>query len=885
MSDHKRFNNASAAPIVVKRKRVLLTENTPLDAVAAYEQSHSASTSSSRATQRITGAYDHDDEEEFLSSGIREGQATIRDERFEDYQREDGRKGEVGGVGSADTYNIEYMGEYARRLEVLQQHPDFAFAFLVLGFLNGDVFEILDKDVFQREVERDVARAREEVRKQLTRAESVEAQRKSIAELEKQLKITNTDIELFEKRENTWDSARKKYLDAKTSVDQLLALNERFSTRANVTNEDYEAVAAARKLPKEDLKLFDVLARVAFMKYGPSGLLKQGFAADIETSFRSYCIANYIPEKLDARFGNNVGQNMQPLVVEIPLYLAALKALVNTREILLEIARTLVFDKSDYKDNPSLFADDVYALAQLVIPDYEEGQVAGPATFKRISLLFWAHINQMIRRSGRAEDDLVLKPSEFVEDAGGVAVVAPRGTRQKKILGNVVDVNVEDERLQSAAIGDKTVFTAEELAVYKKQKFKNAEPEKTMRGVARLLRPLFIASFGRLFFIDGSVDLYEESRYPVERPQSVRNVYRNVDVTNYVHGSSVASLFSYALILLEMSARDFYYKKADNRLPDDTITSERAEQTAKEFKEKLIEENDVGDGWRRYERHLRDMLVRRRMLLFVAQLLDLMSGRVENSDNVGIQLSDAEFASLRAYLLDPEKSPAWAAIIDIYDTSIPRVQRAPPEYVLQQSVLTESSFEFNQLLEKYKKIEDPYNKRLMEVEKNTIETRLKEFRDRLHTVLTRSQEDERREIEKNLGIADVSRRWASMPFNSGILVLSNRFRSCLREATKLVHQHVPNLRNWTSEQLQRTEATQVDFAKLVATKILIVNATNPGQYLRDNTIPDLRVQLRDCVDSLRSIGGRRGAICSGFGTAVASSRPVVPLRNYGHYFV
>jgi hypothetical protein len=170
-------------------------------------------------------------------------------------------------------------------------------------------------------------------------------------------------------------------------------------------------------------------------------------------------------------------------------------------------------------------------------------------------------------------------------------------------------------------------------------------------------------------------------------------------------------------------------------------------------------------------------------------------------------------------------------------------------------------------------------------EREIITTRISDFEKRLHTVMIRTPEEERAEIERNLGVNDVTRRWASLPFNSGMLVLSQRFRSCLRDATALVRRNVPNIAHMTSEQLQRTPQTEVDFAKLVATKILLVNAGNPGQYLRDGTIPDLYVQLRNCVEALRTVRLDSGSRCSGFGDAAAqSSRPVVPLRNYGKFF-
>lgn len=872
----KRTESPPAPPLFVKRARALRTENTPLSAVDSYLA----------AASHQTGGNDDDGDGDFLATGIKEGQAVIQAAGFDDYQREDGKPGPVGATGSGDNYNVDYMREYARRLVSVSQDPNFAFAYEVLGFLNGDVFEILDKDAFQREVEREVARAREDVRKQLTRAESVDSLRKTIAALEEQLKITTGQLNGLEKLDNAWETARTQYAAARLQVDPLVADNVALYTAPSVTK--YREVATKRGIDKAEKQLFDMMARTAFRNYGASGLLAAGFASDIEKSFRTYCTKTFFVGANAPLYVDLVKQI--PLVVEVALYLAALKAFSSARGFLEEIAATLPFaDGSEYKKNARQFGVDAFVLAQLLMPDDDVGQAAGPATFTSVSLVLLSHLNAMIPRSGRSDDERIAKPGAkdaVVQGAGGAK-------RTKKILGYEVDVNVDDERLQRAAIGDKTVFTEEELAAYKKQLFVNAETEKTMLAVSRLLRPLFVEGFGKMFFVSGdaSAAAYEESRYPTDRPQLVRSVYQLDELTPAVAGVSIANIVPFALYLLARSAKSPLPYKIESLFSNMRFDAVWANEQIGAFVAQLIQEYEAPDAWRRYEVALRDALVRRRLLPLIARLLDLMNGRIDTGDAEALLFSDEDTAALGAYLTNTEKAPpaTVAQVLRLFDNGLPKALaqgEVPPNGVN----LYTSNAVFDKILDERGKLSVGNERKNLGNERVTIEQRLTQFRTKLHTVLTRTPEEERREIESNLGVADVSRRWASLPFNSGMLVLSHRFRSCLSDSTGLVRRQVPGMARWSSEAMQRDPQTHTDFAKLVATKILIVNATNPGQYLRDGTIPDLRVQLRDCIESLRAAHTARDS-CRGFGTPVTSSvastggRQAVPLRNFGQFFV
>jgi len=113
-----------------------------------------------------------------------------------------------------------------------------------------------------------------------------------------------------------------------------------------------------------------------------------------------------------------------------------------------------------------------------------------------------------------------------------------------------------------------------------------------------------------------------------------------------------------------------------------------------------------------------------------------------------------------------------------------------------------------------------------------------------------------------------------------------------------VRRQCPNLAGLSDEALQRDPRTLTEFAQLVAHRILLVNAQNPGQYLRDATISDLKVMVVEDINDLRAVdvrapcaqrldgGGFGQAVGGGFGqrTVQILNGNLVPRRSFGNYF-
>lgn len=879
--------------LVVKRPRTLRTENTPIartripsppitdndDDDDNEQVLAAAAATAARARDRWSRASSRD----LLSAGVRSGEPAFTVEGFDEYQREDGLKNPPQGrAGGNDAFNLDYMREYQRRLNLIEKDPNTRFVNLVRGFLNGGVFEVIDEDAFRQGIERDIARAKEEARKDLTRAEQLNTLRREITDREKEQKRIEGEIKLLEQRSKLWQDAREAYVTGQQTATDLLKDNDKLVDPLSV--DVVRSVMTVRNIKSSGQQLFDLMARVAFMKYGARGVLNRGFASDIEQFFR-FAVA----EAIDVGNFLKIKDNM-PQIADVALYLAALKALTNSRGLLSDVAKTVRFSAgSAYSSNPELFATDVAVLSNMITPDVNDGQAKGPVTFKEITLLLHAHLNAMVEKSGLPPDQKIAKPvlTEQKRTASN--------KQKRTIFGKEVDVNVDDSTLQRAALGETNVFTEEELAAYQKKTFTNSEWIKTISVVQQLLMPLFLEGFGKLFFVDlaahpwEDTSVYAESRYPADKQDLVRPVFANYRTSASQQEFSVGEIFKVASVILKTSDLALAYNAS---YYDDSAF---ASVSVLDYFRLLFERNNVASDWLRYELNLRNYIVKNYVLFAAAKLLGLMNNNISFKDgavNRPVIFSEADVTIISEYLKLPVDASAKEieissnAVLEIFDKHVPVVTDQIGRNHLRGIYTTPSNRSFRAILNQ--QTGDP----VFPVPDDLAETNddllnsIKKFRQKLNDNLSKTPEQIQQEIVDNLGgsLSSVNRRWASMPFNSGIVTLSSRFMACLGDATNIVRRNCPNLDSLSDEQLQRHPQTEVDFAHLVANKILIVNATNPGQYLRDNTIPDVKVLVRDNVNALRNVN-LSSRCSSSFGRPTGTVSNVLPMkRAFRNYF-
>jgi len=893
-NDNEYLNNAekklrivgNAPTMVIKRARSIRTENTP----TTTRQSGFAHRSRQPSPPVVddhyangdidAGSFEHagtgrrnNDGRNLLSTGIKQDSTSIVVGGFDDYQREDGLKGEQGASGSSDQYNIDYMREYNRRLALLDENPDYQFAKLVLGFTNGDVFYILEEGAFRREIERSVARAREEARKAMSRADTISELRKEAKVRQDELKEVNARYTQLQLRSKIWQQARDAFFTKRTLAEKILSLNQ--TVDKAITIDIIKNMLEARGLKTLDQQTFDVMLRVAYMKYGFEGVFNRSFAIDVEQFFR--LVSSEFLMDLASPL-----KDQMPQVSDVALYIATLKALSSSNELLVNAAKKIAFQpESVYAKSPVLFAFDMQTLAEMLIHDSEKSQVIGTVSFSSISLLFYAHLNEIVTKLGLPNEEKIAKPTEVALGANDLAdKQKASSTRRKKIFGKDVDINVDDSTLAKAAVGEKTAFTEEELLAYRKKLFVNNEAKKTVSLIQKILLPLFQNGFGSLFFVNIESNsllynqIYGESRYPVESPQLVRTVFQPFHtVKNAEAGVSVAEIFDISLFLLgfnqsEAVRIEFYDKKQVAATYDRALINY------------FIEKNSSTDDWLRYEKNLRNLVVKRTVLPEIGRLLSVLDDDViiedtvtnNNNDvlNLPVIFTESEKKTIFDYLkLDAsssvkEQTDASDAVLAIYDNRIPYARGLADKTTLNGIKQTPSNWSFNNLVQQ--KAKDPAFPVPDELQKtkDALEKAIDLFKKRIAEILSKTPDEINKEIEKNLGFANSSsRQWASLPTNSGILTLSARFMSALADATRLVREEVPNLAGMDEEDLQYNIYTKTPFARLVAHKILQINATNPGQYQRDKTTVDLKIMIADDINALRSI--RMSGTCSNFG--------------------
>lgn len=848
-------------PLVIKRPRHIRTENTPV-AADDYSQPRVAS-----PPIRADAAY--------LSTGIRAGQASIQVDAFDHYQREDGLKGEVGKADSTDAFNLTYMREYARRIELLEKDPDNHFANLVRGFLGGDVFEIIERDAFERQISQSISRAKEEARKALSRGDSIDQLRKEIAEREKQNAQIDGKINAVEERQRSWTVARRELDLEKQKANNLLKNNADLSAQ---TSEASVKQILKLRINKDPEILFDVMGRVAFIKYGQAGLLNEGFATDVESAFRSVA---------GKRFGSvEALKNAAPQVYELSLYAAVLKGLVNSRGLLSAVSSRIKFNAgSEYEKSSELFATDVTALCSMIIRDTDSAsQSLNKVLFEQITLVFYAHLNKMASRYGLPEDQRVSKP------LSQLPLEKKRGSAKKTILGVPVDVDVDDSELQRAAVGEKTSFTEKELAEYRKQLFDNAEAGKTRSIVALFLRPLFVKGFSALFFVEGQSEavkdrLYRESRYPFDEPLLARTVFSRADLSETEEQSTtVAAIFSLATLLLEQTK------------PNPATGASINEVKSAIFKE-LYDKNSATSDWLRYENNLRNSVVRRTILPAVARLLLAANENLKLLDQKIVFTKEEvraleDLVSLPGDATTERRNAVENVALEVYDRRLPSDGADPDK--LEGVLRTASNRSFENLINSAGERPFKVDASLTETKKK-VENGLELYKTKLDKILSQTPKEVEADILENFKeVAGVTRRQASLPENSGIIVLSSRFKSALGDATNVVRNSCPNLVELSDEMLQRHEKTCVSFAKLVASKILIVTVLNPPNWMRDKMRTDIKVEFfLNAVQELKRVdlgSSRSSSHRPGFGQLLSSGQKFVPLQtgpcngSYGGYF-
>jgi len=869
------YADPSAPTLFVKRPRFIRTENS------------TPHTTSSLQTEQ----------QQFDDIGVLLDEPVVRVADFPDYQREDGVPTAPGrGPGRADggdQYNLAYMNEFRRRMHELSQNPSFVFVNTVKGLLNDNVFEVIDKDAFTRDVEAQVARANEEVRKQLTRAESVESLRKVVADLRKQRDEGAGRLREFDERAHRWDEALRRYKARFAQAALTLRSNNLIDASVSplVSADDARAVMQNRGLTTSAEWFFDLMARVAYMRYGARGLLQRGFASDIERFFQSFFADLAADERSKLA-------DYRPQVSDVALYLVVARALAESRGVLDRVAARLSFAaKSTYAGNTALFADDVAALTAMIFPAVGKGQVRAPALFDGVSILVYKKLNTMIERSTAPGDvpNVIAKPA--TQDGARLAKTRGGGGA-RKILDNQLEVDVDDERLERYANGDPKVFTAAELLKHQTTLYVNTDAAKTRATIVRLLMPLHREGFGELFFTNAasmSADverLLEESRFPAEARYLVGTPLQAfVDVSER-DAASIDRVFRVALSAMALSARGETFERATFGTVLRSPFSEGAQF------ERLLALNNITADWRRYEVALRDTVARRTVLAPVAELLLASVGSTRlippgggGASTITVTLSDAELAALRdvgKLKASEVNAGVETAALRVWDTAFPPA--TPPGNALLDGVLsTPSNKAFDAAVRALDGTPFDVPRELAERQR-VVEERLEQFDRRLHEALTRTPEDERRDILANLQpYGGVTRGWASQAFNSGLLPLSARFLACLRRATRNVRKYCPNLAGLSDEQLQFDERTLPDFAQLVADRVLLVNAKNPGEYLRDHTIADLKLMIVEDITNLREIDvGNACAVGGGNGyIGQALTRPgaaVAPRREYGGYF-
>jgi hypothetical protein len=892
-----KLGSRSMPTLVVARNRSVRTENTPvrsrsppvsIDEADAVDDGGTGD--NDRGVAHTGSRWRGDERRSVLATGIQQGASSIVVNGFKDYQREDGLDGPQGASGSNDQYNIDYMREYNRRLQLLSTNPDYRFANLVLGNTNGDVFFIIDEGAFRREIERAVARAREEARKALSRADTISELRKETKFRQDELKEVAARINMLNLRSNTWSEARDMFAAKLDVANGILAGNSKFGKA--VTKNIVLEVQTSRGLDTLETRVFDLLTRIAWMKYGYEGVLKPAFANDVEQIFRSIAASYFNRVKTDLK-------DQMPQVADVALYIAALKALSSSRSLLNSVAKRISFPAdSEYAKVPDMFEYDLSVLADMIIPDSEDGQVGGPVTFRNISLLFYAHINTMAKRAGLPDSDLIAKPI----DSQGAEQPKATTTRKKKIFGKEVDVNVADETLARAAVGEAGVFTEQELLAYKRKLFQNTESAKTVSLIQKLLLSVFQNGFGLLFFVDLVKDseiydqIYTESRYPVESSQVVRSVFQRFRAAGSTDDSvTVAKIFDIAVFLLS----------SDQEKPSSVSTyidMNFADDYQALVPDLLLAKNNVTEDWLRYEKNLRDSVVKRTVLPEIAKILATIDESIvikadpnNNNDKQDkpIVFSEADQKAIFDYnKLDAtstlrEKKAASDAVLSIYDNRIPHTAAFSSKKTLDGIKSTPSNWSFERLMAD--KAIDPVFPVPTDLQKTKekLEKSIGQYKDRINEVLTKTPDQVNKEIYDNLGFSTAtSRQWASLPTNSGILTLSPRFIAALSKATSLVRREVPSLAQLSDEDLQRNPRTEEAFASLVAHKILLINATNPGQYQRDATIRDLKILIGDDIYALRSVRfGDRSDNCGSRTRQLGAPQAARSLkRDYAEFF-
>ena len=831
-----------------------------------------------------------------LNVGLRSDETVVRVPGFNNYQREDGGAGPVGADGSSDSFNLTYMTAYAERMDMLMHDPQYRFVRLINGFMNGNVFEVIDQDTFSRGIEMEISRAKEQARVARSRGENLNELRKSIADLEKQKLLIDTAVRAGDARNAAWKQALTEFDLQKELANVLLAMNG-IVTTSPITAEKVVAAMAAREIDNKSAQMFDLLARIAFHKYGPKGLLNKGFAGDMEQFFRSL----WKPVALSKL------EQHRPLVSDVALYLATLKALATSRGLLAEVATRVSFEPgSAYAVDPTLFADDAFELATSLMPDSGESQVKPLATFEQLTLIVFALLNNMIRRATRKDGAprLIAKPSDAPQSASAATSTARKTKRS--ILGNEVLVNVDDANAHRAATNEnRQIFTEEQYEAYRKQLFVNNDVATTMGAVARLLRPLFLEAFGRLFFVDGMSDadrelFLDESRYPVERSYLARDAFTSFRSTAVPVAVATAAsaefdaltmgdVFSVALFILgstqvgERIVLSTYERRRENLFSHDELFA------------KLLEQNRTQTDWLRYEKHLRDQVVKRTVLPTIAKLLLGLDGADPSlsptvSDMLGlseggdITLPPLTAETLRSYVAKP--TPALAVeVLNVYDTAIVDAGAAVNARNLEGMVATRSNEQFETFIDKHRAAAPFPVPNYLRTDQRDLAAAIDEQRLMLQTILTRTPEEDARQIEQNLRVG-VTRRWASQPFNSGIIVLSARCTACIAKATDQVRDQCPNLAGYSDEELQLDPAISTKFASLVTHRMLRVNNENPGEFLRDSTTGDLKVAILDDIQALRRIRPRSRANCMSGASFSASlgGGQMVPLRPQSQQF-
>ena len=917
--------------VTIQRELPIATQNTPAHNVAA----------AATTTMMMVDGDDNDSEEvipdvpgspeigtidsAFANTGIRLQQQTVvipnlkKRRQEEGYQREDGLPGLYGGGDDKNKkarFGSDYLDEQELRQQMLEQNPDYRFARLVQGKLNEPIEEIIDTRQVDDAVRRFIAQQREEARQRRQSVATIESLRRNLSDKETAYSEYRKKLDRAKRNKADWKLASERYVTAKDYVTRQLEKGEAATLE---TYAGYKASIAGDLKDEDKLAddFFDILTRTAVMRYGSHGLLNSGFVRDIGAWFQLYFadavgrFAEYDKNNIDDNANNEknryliVKDGLGPQAAMLALYLSILRSLSRFNGKLAEIVELVkkngsFVENSVYAKIPSLYVDDLIALADLLMPDKTKEEFSATDNlmlYNEVTLLLVAHINKMLRNSLSSADSIRQPRAQ----AGNEPPAEPRSRRGKgAIRGGRVLIDIPDIELERLAQGDEEGFTEEQLVAARSKLYVNQDKENTRMAIMQLIAPVAKLAVPRMFY-DGVDDvplsreveiLLDEGGMPDNTRFAVTVPIFNASLepTETLKNNKIAALFMFAVLLTKQTCR-----KTDTRYSQLSALNWDNRESYLNMIERLYSSNISGNEnlqWQRYERDLRRSLIIRQLLepwssVIVLGTHALNDGAISAGDEQKLR----DVSLLDKNNAEGKKKENVALEDEAFDIIERRVTGAGANIVgsamYSQLLKTVSNVHADSYVSgSDREIKDFYDTQFDEAKK--MQQQLKKSRDelrkKLEDTLLKTPEEENEEIDRNLrSDYSASRTWAMLPQNSGMMRFRARFISALSSAHCKVRRYCPNLRTVSQESLQRLEETRDAYARLVTYEIIQTEINNPDSYKRDKSFDEIRSQMVSAMNDLKDV--ILDPVCHDFfgggeGTGMAFR---TPFRSRGYF--